>query len=114
MQENPILLYMTVKTHPHGLITAISISNNMGLDMRNLSSGVTNNKGADQPAHPRSLISTFVIRLYLDLLSCYKKNFHVADETGLGRFVRDPEDRCSCVATLIDLNLILAKFLYPS
>ena len=24
--------------------------------------GLTNNKGADQPAHPRSLISAFVIR----------------------------------------------------
>ena len=28
----------------------------------NLSSGVVNNTGADQPAHPRSLISAFVIR----------------------------------------------------
>ena len=34
--------------------------------------GLLNNKGADQPAHPRSLISAFVIRLlkvsYQDLL----------------------------------------------
>ena len=29
----------------------------------NLSSGVANNTGADQPAHPRSLISVFVVRL---------------------------------------------------
>ena len=29
----------------------------------NLSSVFANNKGADQPAHPRSLISAFVIRL---------------------------------------------------
>ena len=28
----------------------------------NLSSGFMNSTGADQPAHPRSLISTFVIR----------------------------------------------------
>ena len=28
-----------------------------------LSLGVVNNTGADQPAHPRSLISAFVIRL---------------------------------------------------
>ena len=28
----------------------------------NLSSGCANNKGADQPAHPHSLISAFVIR----------------------------------------------------
>ena len=27
----------------------------------NLSSGVSNNKDADQPAHPRSLISAFII-----------------------------------------------------
>ena len=26
--------------------------------------GFANNKGADKPAHPRSLISTFVIRLF--------------------------------------------------
>ena len=34
--------------------------------------GLANNKGSGQPAHPRSLISVFVIRLleisYLDLL----------------------------------------------
>ena len=29
-----------------------------------LSSGHVNNKGADQPAHPRSLISTFVFRFF--------------------------------------------------
>ena len=28
-----------------------------------------NNKGADQPAHPRSLISTFVVR-FLDSMIC--------------------------------------------
>ena len=28
-----------------------------------LSLGVANNTGADQPAHPRSLVSAFVIRL---------------------------------------------------
>ena len=30
----------------------------------NLSSGIVNNKDADQPGHPRSLISTFVIHSY--------------------------------------------------
>ena len=30
----------------------------------NLSSGFANNKGADQPAHPRRLISTLVIRVW--------------------------------------------------
>ena len=32
-----------------------------GLDGENLSSGFANNTGADQPVHPRSLISDFVI-----------------------------------------------------
>ena len=31
--------------------------------------GVATNKGADQPAHPRSLISAFVIR-YLESIIC--------------------------------------------
>ena len=43
----------------------ITKCNNMGLEARNLSSGFGNNKGADQPAHLRRLISTFVIR-FLD------------------------------------------------
>ena len=36
-----------------------------------------NNKGADQPEHPRSLISTFVIRFLESIISTsYKQNFH--------------------------------------
>ena len=35
----------------------------------NLSSGFAKNKGADQPAHPRSLISAFVIRLLESIIS---------------------------------------------
>ena len=35
----------------------------------NLSSGFANNTGADQPAHPRSLISAFVIRV-LEITIC--------------------------------------------
>ena len=31
--------------------------------------GLANNKGADQPAHPRSLISTFVIRFLESFIS---------------------------------------------
>ena len=35
----------------------------MGLDVKKPSfGGFANNKGADQPAHPHSLISAFVIR----------------------------------------------------
>ena len=35
----------------------------------NLSSGVCENTGADQPAHPRRLISAFVIRLLRSIIS---------------------------------------------
>ena len=42
------------------------------LTRENMSLGFANNKGADQPAHPRRLISTFVIRFlevtFLNLL----------------------------------------------
>ena len=31
--------------------------------------GLANNKGADQPAHPRSLISACVIRLFESIIS---------------------------------------------
>ena len=31
--------------------------------------GLVNNKGADQPSHPRSLISTFVIRFLESIIS---------------------------------------------
>ena len=35
----------------------------------NLSSGFANNTDADQPAHPRSLISAFVIRFWDSVIS---------------------------------------------
>ena len=35
----------------------------------NMSLGFTNNKGADQPVHPHSLISAYVIRLLESVLS---------------------------------------------
>ena len=35
----------------------------------NLPSGFANNKGADQPAHPGSLINTYVIRLLEGIIS---------------------------------------------
>ena len=39
------------------------------LSRQNLSSGFANNKGADQPAHPRRLISVYVIRLQESIVS---------------------------------------------
>ena len=60
--------------------------------------GFANNSGADQPAHPRSLISAFVI---CDLESTRSKPatseisvVSVAEETGFSLvFVGNPEDR---------------------
>ena len=44
--------------------TDVSYDNNLGLDARKpVFGGFANNTGADQPAHPRSLISAFVIRV---------------------------------------------------
>ena len=42
---------------------------NWALTRENLSSGFANNKGADQPAHLRSLISAFVIHLLESIIS---------------------------------------------
>ena len=44
-----------------------------------LSSGLVNNKGADQPVHPRSLISAFVFRSVESSIN----RLSVAKETGL-------------------------------
>ena len=44
-----------------------------------LSSGLMNNKGADQPAHPHSLISAFVFRSFESIIS----RLSVDKETGL-------------------------------
>ena len=62
----------------------------MGFDVRNLSSGFANNKGADEPAHRCRLISTFVIcfleSIIFTLITGETSTFQlvsVAEETGL-------------------------------
>ena len=40
-----------------------------GSTRENLSTVFANNKGADQPGHPRSLISAFVIRVLESIIS---------------------------------------------
>ena len=45
------------------------VGNNWALTREHLSSGFANNTGTDQPAHPRSLISAFVIH-YLESSIC--------------------------------------------
>ena len=57
-----------------------------------------NNKGADQPAHPCSLISTFVVR-YLDSMIC------ILALSKVSRFQLVP------VAEQADLNLTWSKIL---
>ena len=41
-----------------------------------------NNKGADQPAHPRSLIRAFVV-CHLDYICCIQNFKTLAKQTGL-------------------------------
>ena len=41
----------------------------MASKRENLSSGFVNNKGTGQPAHPRRLISAFVIRFFVSIIS---------------------------------------------
>ena len=49
---------------------ACFLSATMGLDVRNpVFGGFANNTGADQPAHPRGLISLSVIRLLESIIS---------------------------------------------
>ena len=44
--------------------------------------GFTNNTGADQPAHPRSLISAFVIAFWkVPYLSLLQAEFHFSSES---------------------------------
>ena len=63
-----------------------------------------NNKGADQPAHPRSLISAFVVRcldsmIPLPVVSISEISslhlVYVAAQAGLSYLVANPEDRFS-------------------
>ena len=69
----------------------IKLTHNMIFDPINLSSRFANNKGADQPAHPCSLISAFVICLLESIISklatCEISHFQVvsvAEQSGPG------------------------------
>ena len=59
-----------------------------------LSSGLVNNKGADQPAHPHYLISAFVFRYFESI----KSRLSVAKETGLSLALsKTPKTGLFCV-----------------
>ena len=87
-------------------------------DCENLSSVICNNKGADQPAHPRSLISNFVVcfldESYLHLLRekfQFLASLFSRRDWFKTRFIGNPEDRFSrvvaCVACSTALGYIL-------
>ena len=95
----------------------------MGLDVRSpvlggggANRGVgANNKGADQPAHPRRLISAFVIRFSEGIISrlATSHSFLACLYSRAGwfasPFVRNPEDRFSC--DLAHMILFIKPFL---
>ena len=73
-----------------------------------------NNTGADQPAHPRSLISAFVIRFLLSIISRLdtSKILKFLDSLCSGgdwfepRFLKNPEDRFCHVKAHMVLDYI--------
>ena len=81
------------------LIYPICKDINMGLDFRKpVFRGFENNKGADQPAHPGRLNSTFVIRILESTISGLAISeisifqlVSVAEETGLSLAMSDPK-----------------------
>ena len=59
-----------------------------------LASGLVNNKGADQPAHPHSLIISFVFRSFESIISRHS----VAADTGLSLALsKTPKTGLFCV-----------------
>ena len=86
-----------------------------------LTSGFANNKGADLLAHPRRLISAFVIRFLESNISkpCYKRNSNFLNSLCSCRawfesgFAGLPEDRFCCVESDgSDASLICSSTLH--
>ena len=78
-----------------------------------LSSGLVNNKGADQPAHPSSLISTFVFRSFESIIS--RLCVSVAKETSLSLALsKTPKTGLSCVEAQIYYSRSLLLFLFTA
>ena len=66
-QHSTISLILKVKSALDGWITWVYVI--WASTRESLSSGFANNKGADQPAHPRSMISAFVICFLKSIIS---------------------------------------------
>ena len=76
-----------------------------------LSSGLVNDKGTDQPAHPRSLISAFVF-LSFESIIC---RVSVAKETGLSLALsKTPKTGLFCVKVQIYYSRSLLLFLFTA
>ena len=71
----------------------------------NLSSGFAINKGADQPAHPHSLISAFIISLLESIISKVASSFSVAERTGLSLALSGTPNTCFVVMRSISTLL---------
>ena len=75
-----------------------------------LSSGLVNNKGADQPAHPHSLISAFAFRSFESIIS----RLSVIKETGLSLALsKTPKTGLFCVEAFY-YSRSLHLFLFPA
>ena len=86
-----------------------------------------NNKGAYQPAHPRSLLNTFVVRFWVSIMSLVSISetsrlylYFAGEQVGLGltwaqtpkdRFSRDEADGVLC-SNIMDEDQILCYFSY--
>ena len=75
--------------------------------MRKPAFAIWNIKGADQPAHPRSLIRAFVVRCLDSIIPL----FAIAEISSADRFepqlVANPEDRFSCDVAQFYCNKIV-------
>ena len=79
---------------------------------------ICNNKGPDQPAHPRSIISNFVVcflrRIIPRLASCEKKINFLSSlfsrrDWFEAHFVRNPEDKFSRVVACVACSTALGQ-----
>ena len=83
-------------------------------DWENLSSVICKNKGQDQPAHPRSIISNFVVCFLRIIIprhaSCEKHSIFylacLAEGTGLRLALSETQKTVACVACLTALGQI--------
>ena len=86
-RDHPTCGYKSVMIHKYDYWNSIKMQLNRA--MRKCLKSYANNKGADQPAHPHSLISAFVVGCLDNISRFYSRNFkRLARFCGCtGRFV---------------------------